>query len=258
MGAWGTGVFSDDVACEVRDEYRAMIGDGHDGTVATDALLVAFREVLEDIDAAPVLWLALAVMQWRLGRLEARVKDRALQVLDDGSALRPWQGEPSLLAARRKELAKVANLVKSPQPNRKSVCKRFKNTCEWEAGELIGFRVRSGRQVIFRVIGDWTDRGGTSPVVEVLDWCGDEIPERAVLERLPIRSSLNEVPPGLEGWISPRRSQFVIGEVSMRRIPRDRITRLQIKLRPSQDVGGVCCWLWRTIDNHLETEFGYT
>ena len=257
MGAWGAGVFSDDLACEVRDQYRALLSEGHEGAAATNALLETFHEVLADEDSAVVFWLALAVVQWRVGRLEDRVKARALQAIYDGTALRPWQSDPALLAMRRKALKKVVDLLTSPQPKMKSVRKRFRNSCDWETGELIAFRLRSGKIVIFRVIGHWTDNGGTSPVIEVPDWCGEVIPEAAVLQNLPIRSKANDVPVGLEQWIAPRRSQFHIGEVSKRRIPHDRISRLHIKLSPTQKVYAFCGWLWRMVDEELEREFGY-
>jgi hypothetical protein len=57
--------------------------------------------------------------------------------------------------------------------------------------------------------------------------------------------------------MSPYKSQFLVGEVSRRRIPYDRISRLHVKLPPTQQVGGFYGWLWRSIDEALEREFGY-
>jgi hypothetical protein len=111
--------------------------------------------------------------------------------------------------------------------------------------------------VIFRVIGHWTDDGGTSPVIEVLDWCGEIIPQVADLEALAVRSTKEDVPVFLKQWMTSEKRQFVIGEVSKRRIPHDRLSRLHRKLPPTQEVGGFSCWLWRTIDEQLEREFGY-
>ena len=123
MGSWGPGVFSDDLACDVRDQYRALLGEGQDGVAATDSLLAAFGEALADADSAVVFWLALAVVQWRTGRLEERVKRSALRAIDDGSALRSWQHDSKLSRARQKELAKVAALLNSPSPKAKQIRK---------------------------------------------------------------------------------------------------------------------------------------
>ena len=38
MGAWGTSLFADDNACDLREDYRDLIGDGLNGPEATDRL----------------------------------------------------------------------------------------------------------------------------------------------------------------------------------------------------------------------------
>src|SRR5215831_8788880 len=58
MGAWGPGLFSDDIVCDVRDEYRASIEDGLDDDAATRQILVSYADVIDDPDDGPVVWLA--------------------------------------------------------------------------------------------------------------------------------------------------------------------------------------------------------
>ena len=70
MGAWETAVFSDDTACDVRDNYVDLIGDGLSGVEATKKLLREWTGSLDDPDEGPVFWLALAATQWKNGRLE--------------------------------------------------------------------------------------------------------------------------------------------------------------------------------------------
>jgi hypothetical protein len=77
MGAWGVGIFDDDVACDARaamlDRFRA----GSSVEAATDAVLADLADFLEDEEDAPVVLLALAATQWEVGRLDKRVKGRA-------------------------------------------------------------------------------------------------------------------------------------------------------------------------------------
>ena len=63
MGAWGPALFSDDLACDVRDEYRGLIEDGIDDDAATRQILNSQADALNDPDEGPVVWLALAVTQ---------------------------------------------------------------------------------------------------------------------------------------------------------------------------------------------------
>ncbi|SCG52127.1 DUF4259 domain-containing protein [Micromonospora inositola] len=53
MGAWGPGLFSDDTACDVRDEYRDMLEDGVDDDKATQRMLDSYADVLDDPDDEP-------------------------------------------------------------------------------------------------------------------------------------------------------------------------------------------------------------
>ena len=63
MGAWGTALFSDDTACDVRDSYIDLVGDGLSGPEATKGLLREWSASLNDPDESPVFWLALAATQ---------------------------------------------------------------------------------------------------------------------------------------------------------------------------------------------------
>ena len=60
MGTWGTPIFSDDFAMDLRREFRDTIGYGKSPADATAELIVAYEEVLTDPDESCVFWLALA------------------------------------------------------------------------------------------------------------------------------------------------------------------------------------------------------
>ncbi len=241
MGVWGPGIFSDDTACDVRDSYRDLLGDELTGQQATQALLEEWRDELDDPDVSPVFWLALAAIQWRLGRLEPQVQAHALEVIDSGSDLIRWQEDPRLLKNRKLVLSKLRETLLSPQPPEKRIRKKFRDTCEWEIGEIIGYRLLSGTYLMFRVIGYHVDKGGTAPVFEILDWTGDQLPERRELESVGIRT-----------W-SRDGKQLMVGRVSARELPRDRVIRLGFKLKPHQKKPqGYTVTLWRWLDRDLD------
>jgi hypothetical protein len=77
MGTWGTAIFSDDTASDVRDEFRDLIGEGLSTEQATDELLKEYALSLDDPDDGPPFWLGLAVTQWKCGRLLEQVKEKA-------------------------------------------------------------------------------------------------------------------------------------------------------------------------------------
>ncbi len=74
MGAWGTSIFSDDNAADLREDYRDLIGNGLSGSEATDRLIEEWQPDGNDGYFVATFWLALALTQWKCGRLEERVK----------------------------------------------------------------------------------------------------------------------------------------------------------------------------------------
>jgi hypothetical protein len=118
MGVSSTGLFADDVACEIRDDYIARLRSGLTGRQATKELLADRSEELADDDDGPVIWLALAVTQWKYGRLEPRVKSRALNIIKTGKGLARWRelSDPALVKQRQRILDKLRTQLESPQP----------------------------------------------------------------------------------------------------------------------------------------------
>ena len=61
MGAWGTAIFSDDTAADIRGDYKDYIGDGLSPIAGKEKILLEWKEFLNDPDEAPVIWLSLAM-----------------------------------------------------------------------------------------------------------------------------------------------------------------------------------------------------
>ncbi|HEY9062996.1 MAG TPA: Imm26 family immunity protein [Pseudobacteroides sp.] len=114
MGTWGTAIFSDDLACDVREAYTNLIGEGKEKN-ATKSILKIFKNNLKDSDEEPVIWLSLASTQWKLGRLEDKIKEKAIEIIDTGIDLKRWEEEPKLLVKRKNVLDKLKEQLNSPQ-----------------------------------------------------------------------------------------------------------------------------------------------
>jgi hypothetical protein len=143
MGAWGTGIFADDIAADLRNDYRKLIGDGVAGPQATDTLIAQWTPQ-GDPDLEPVFWLGLALTQRSCGRLEERVKAEALRVIADGSAIQPWAGGPDE-RKRRAVLEAAKRKLQSPQPAERKINKQVLASCDWERGRPDWISLDSGR-----------------------------------------------------------------------------------------------------------------
>lgn len=186
MGTWGTGLFADDLAADVRDEYRDALADGLDGAAATDKVLTLFEDSLENPDGGPTLWLALAATQMRYGRLEQRVLVRALQMIDEGTDLMRFAGHPKLWRARERILDALRVQLLGRQRDPVKVRPYVPSYCDWAPGEIVGFQKNSGEWVTLHVqgIGE-TRRKDRFPVVCVLDIPFERVDE--VTNETPVR-----------------------------------------------------------------------
>ena len=246
MGVLGTGLFDDDFAADVRGTYRDLIAEGTGGTEATDILIRDHERAISNSVEAPVFWLALAAAQWECGRLEPRVRDQALNVLTSGSDLGRWGHDPKLLAQRRAILKRLETKLRSPQPREKKIRQEYKDSCDWEVGEVIAYRLKSGAFVLLRVVGLVTDRG-VSPQCELLDWVGAEIPSENVVKKLKIRAQ--EWPP------DHLTDQFVVVRQKDSELPIDRLRRLGVKSRPTVASRVTALFLWKDLDRGLTRRY---
>ncbi len=152
MGTWGVGLFSDDLAADIRNDFRDLIGEGNTAAEATNRLQAEYATSLTDPEEASVFWLALAVAQWNLGRIEESVRQKALEIIDSKRDLARWT-TPKEQRQRATVLAKIRAQLVSPAPPPKSVRRPIKGINDWEIGEIIALRLLSGRLTLLRTSG---------------------------------------------------------------------------------------------------------
>ncbi|MFF5213495.1 hypothetical protein [Streptosporangium sp. NPDC000396] len=186
MGAWGVALFSDDTACDVRDTYRELIEDGVEDEEATRRVLNEFGDALVDPDEGPVIWLALAWTQSKIGRLDAMVRDKALTLIERGEGLELWQEQGAkALAGRQAVHQKVQAQLTAPQPERKRLRRPWRHVTDLTPGTVLSYRVSSGHFVLLRVARIDDDRVGCAPILSLMRYLGDALPSRQELDRLP-------------------------------------------------------------------------
>lgn len=186
MGAWGVGLFSDDTACDVRDDYRQAITEGLSDELATEQVLTRQREALEDPDEGPVVWLALAATAWRLGRLDEATKDKALEIIAQRAGFERWD-EQGLRRKREAVLDKLAETLRQPQKHRVVLKPKRKFVTDWKIGEVVAYRNPTGTMNLLHVVGLEESEIGLFPVVNVLRWQGSDVqPSKCDLDRADV------------------------------------------------------------------------
>jgi hypothetical protein len=236
-------LFSDDDACDVRDQYRELIGDGLSGPEATDRLLDDWADALGDPHDGPVVWLALAATQWRVGRLEPRVRQRALDIISSGEDLQRWESAIDR-RKRAKVLAKLQAELLSPQRPLVKIAPPLRTTTPLQTGDAATYRLDDGRMVILRVVGVVGDERDNYPIVEVADWIGEPpVPDPAgVPGRGPVRMGF----PALISLVQHRRGEY----------PADRVDVIARGLPVARRPGPETMIAWPRLAQFLSDTFG--
>jgi hypothetical protein len=145
MGAWGFGIRQDDLVLDViaafEDELKA--GKGVEG--ATDAVTAKYAAEVADSDDEPLLWIALADVQWTYGALSPQVLSRVRADLDSGRSLRRWLEDPRGLARRRAELEKFLGKIATAKPTAKKRPKLVTRAPKFAAGDCLSIQTAGGR-----------------------------------------------------------------------------------------------------------------
>lgn len=186
MGAWGTKLFDDDEAADLRASYRTYLADAQSDAGATDLSAQSFGATLERPGESTSFWLALGSIQWQLGRLDPRVRQACLGIIDEGTDLARWS-DPKDRARRERVLAELRARLLSPLPAAKPMPKPIPTQLPgWEPGEVIGRRLPNGKYALIHVLGYqlWSAFKVKAPKVSVLGWFGDSEPDLAALPNL--------------------------------------------------------------------------
>jgi len=178
MGAWGAGLFQDDIACDLRDEFAELLADGKTAEAATAELERRYDPAGDAIDVEPVFWIALAATQHRWGRLIPATRDRAIEIIDSGRDLDRFTDEGKIDAGkidggkqradRAKTLARLKADLLGPARSPRPIKPAKKVDTPWRIGEVWRYRLPSGRACLFRVVDHKQDKGGRYAVFEVL------------------------------------------------------------------------------------------
>jgi hypothetical protein len=185
MGVEGPGLWQDDTAADVRSIYREALEDKASDAEAQERVLTEFRDFLDDADDGPVVWISLAVTQHEHGRLDDHVRDRALAAIPRD--LQRWEHNPDFMKKRKAILSRVASKLTGVQPPRKRVTRPRAQPTPLKPGDVLRWQAPSGRFFLVLVRAVRADRGGSYPIIQLLEWEQRRLPTQQELKNLPFR-----------------------------------------------------------------------
>jgi hypothetical protein len=198
MGSWGTALFSDDVAADVRADWREGILDRIPPEELTAKLVNSYAAQADDPDEGVVFWLALAAAQHETGRLRPDVREKALDILDRGGDVARWEEEDAGLGKQRQQvLDRLRIKLAGPQPAPKHLKRQVPHGVAFSVGDAVLLRSPGGKRAVVVVVGHepgWP-KGTENPVEELLlrEDTG-ELPTQEFMATAPPLYTDSEVP----------------------------------------------------------------
>ncbi len=265
MSAWGTGIFANDMAADVRVAFRRKTDDGKTPTAARKEMLQKLKPALADSDDGPIIWLALAATQIECNCLEELVRTKALSIIDAGGDIERWRetGDPKLVSGRKAVLARLRAKLAKPQPKSKAPAKpklkpkskRFvEKKANFPLGEVFAYRLASGTYVLLHVVHYSGDRDfGFIPVFALLDWRGKRLPTADEVRALPLKTKADFTFGPNWPWM------IEVCRQKEKDLPADRVVRLGVlRDRHCDKVsGGYSLGFWNSLDRNFEYGLGW-
>ncbi len=204
MGAWGPGLYQDDVTLDVKDEYLNWLRIGKTNEEATIEVINRNLDFIQDEYDGPLFWFALADTQWKYGRLLPEIKEQALKCIENGTDLQRWSEDQKQYRKRKETLELLEKRLNSPQPPEKKVSKLSVSKAQWNVGDVLVYQIKNPeisnhrwyhKYVLFKVIGIAQFNIGSLPreysnehvIVVPYNWIGDEIPDEKILKKKGIK-----------------------------------------------------------------------
>ena len=145
MGAWGYGIRQDDFVLDVVGIFEDLLKAGHSVADATTTVKARFAAAIKDSDDGPLLWLALADVQWTYGELESEVLNRVKGDFDSGRSLDAWREDTRGLLRRRAALEKFISKIAVPNPRPRKSPKTVVRAPKFQPGDCLSIRVANGQ-----------------------------------------------------------------------------------------------------------------
>lgn len=169
MGAWGPGLYQNDVAQDIKDEYINLLKMSLSNEEATKQIISDNSDLLQDEDDAPDFWFSLADTQWKWGRLLPEIKEKALSYAACANYDR-WNTLGKVFVKKRVQVvsALVARL-ESPQPPVRKITPYKYYKCPWQLGDTFAYRLESeyakstdfyGHYLIIHKVGEYPVKKG--------------------------------------------------------------------------------------------------
>lgn len=147
MGAWGTGISSNDTYADIYDQFIDFYNEGLPVPEITQRLIAQNQETINLQEDATNFWFAIANGQWECKALDKDILVKVQQIVQTGEDLAVWKeldASPADLKTREKVLKKFLTKLQTEKDKpRKRTKKKFYNSI-FKKGDCLTYIMENG------------------------------------------------------------------------------------------------------------------
>lgn len=147
MGAWGTGISSNDTYADVYEEFIDLYNDGLEVPEITKKLIDENQDTINTPEDASNFWFAIANGQWECKALDKEILSKVEIIIQSGEDLRVWKqldASEKDLKAREKVLNKFLLKLLSVKDKPKKRTKKKLYDSIFKKGDCLIYKMDNG------------------------------------------------------------------------------------------------------------------
>lgn len=185
MGAWGTSITTDDTVSDIVGFIKDQLKNGASIKEATSKAAIKFSELEKDEDEAPLLWIAIALTQWKYGEVEPSILERVRNDIINERGLDRWKESPKLLSKRKAVLTEFISQIEVPNTKPSKPPKLIIRRAPFKEGDCLSVVLPDGRYTAALVLktDNSTNPEYGSNLVASLDYLDTLPPDLSVFKR---------------------------------------------------------------------------
>jgi hypothetical protein len=214
MGTWGTGLYQNDVAADVRAVYRDCKKLGFSGGDLADIVIETVGGASLDSEDGKLAHLALADLLSKDRMLPKALQQAALRIINSPELPARFEDEASR-KKHRQMLDALGAKLSTAVPDTAKRKPPYLERCDFEIGEILACPLPKGRWALLRVVAYFTRFRGKSPICEALAWDIAAIPPAVKIKTLRFMRQKN-IP--ILGEL--KKEEMLSGLIEHKRLPK--------------------------------------
>lgn len=147
MGAWGTGISSNDVYEDINYQFFELYNQGLEVPAITEKLIDKNKEMIDSQEDQNNFWITIAKCQWECKSLAPEILNRIKVIVESGKDIELWKeldASQSDLTKRKKVLENFLEKISTEKKTaHKRKVKKSQNAV-FEKGDCLVFRLNDG------------------------------------------------------------------------------------------------------------------